>query len=117
MTSDRKSEIQWRYLNDAEFHMRVDLAVIAIEEDEGIKFDGHDRSLATLAACYALQAEDDREVIQQPPPVQIPSWQPVVSPNQCGGGSTSPVCGVCGRPIIVGMMHECGPRITVMNDA
>lgn len=55
-----KVPIEWRYLNDAEFHMRVDLVVQSVELDLGIRLDEHDRSLATFAACCAIDAEDER---------------------------------------------------------
>lgn len=47
-------EVERRYLTDAVFHARVDGAVGIIEQDRDVRFDAHDRSLATLAAAVAL---------------------------------------------------------------
>ena len=58
---DRRASIEWRYLNDAEFHMRADPAVQAIEQDTGLRLDEHDHSLATLAAAYAIDGGGSRD--------------------------------------------------------
>lgn len=43
-----------RYMTDPALHARVEMAVRAMEQEHGIQFDGHDRSLATEAAACAL---------------------------------------------------------------
>lgn len=53
-TEKMTDEVERRYLTDAVFHARVDEAVGTIEQERGVRFDAHDRSLATLAAGVAL---------------------------------------------------------------
>jgi hypothetical protein len=62
-----KQELEERYLTDAEFHASAEEAVNGLERSYALNL-GENRSLAILAAAYALMATEPEPEQPAPPP-------------------------------------------------